>query len=347
MKRKGLIGLSIAIIAVAGTFSWVILLSKLPFCPVDLEFGMADENFTSYFTNVTTSTHYKYHAIDDQGNGLDCLDIIEYSVGLYYGVHHHYNGSNFEVHLVNSTNLLDWTFVTVLAYRASMPDLYHDEMSGQFFLAHEQWNMTDGGSPCQISIKSYQNISALLASKPSRVFQAPSTLSNLEGTPNIHAIGSNGTVVQMTVHYNTQEDGLDHVAIASLAGFNTTGTPAWFANPWVSYNRNITCLGVEGHIGARYNGTLAGQSFLLQEVQLVRDDWSKWQQWFYNETSMQFTPLMINTHGGSVSFTNPHFAVVSMPGNPTSQCVFMTHFLPYQGAAPGEAGQCIYYLPFP
>ncbi len=345
MKWKSKIGLSVMMLAITGSFSSWILLAKQSPCPRNLQFGVIDEQITSCFTNVTSSIHHAYHAVDDRGNGLDCLDVIEHGTGQYFGVHHHYNGTDFEVHLVHSTDLMNWTFIAVLARHASMPDLFHDAASGLFFLAHEQWNGSNVGAPCTISVEVYPSIGSLVASEPSLTYRAPSTLSCLEGTPNVHAAGSNGTSIEMTMHYNDAETGLDRVALARLSGLNAT--PAWLATPWNEYNRNITCLGAGSHIGARYKGTITGHALILQEVQLVRDDWSTWQPWYYNETSAAFTPLVVTTHGGSTSFTNPHFTVVSMPGNPASQCLFVSHFLPVEGAAAGEAGQCIYFRPLP
>jgi len=55
--------------------------------------------------------------------------------------------------------------------------------------------------------------------------------------------------------------------------------------------------------------------------------------------------LPIRTHGGSAAFANPSITAVTSPsGRPA---VVLTMFVPGEGAAPGEAGELIYYREIP
>ena len=55
------------------------------------------------------------------------------------------------------------------------------------------------------------------------------------------------------------------------------------------------------------------------------------------------TQLAIRTHGGSRTFANPTFTPLTLPNGQPG--VVVTQFIPVSGAAPGEAGELVYYRP--
>nr|MDO8088504.1 hypothetical protein [Candidatus Sigynarchaeum springense] len=293
----------------------------------------------------TSARSYRYGATDDLGQGLDCLNAIEYAPGEYYGVHHHYNGTSFSVHLVNSSNLIDWHFVCVLAHEASMPVVERDTATGAFYVAHEQWQGANTTGPCWIKFRYYPSLEYLTNSAPTRLFQTTRVLSDLEGTPTFYAISGAGAEIRIGLHYNGP-GGLDRVATGVLRDFHSP-QPSWQASPWTEYNQVLECNWIEGHIGAREVGALWGRTYSVQEAQLRKDDWGAWRSFLYCWDDGGFWPLNVKTHGGSTAFSNPHFRVVSDPLNSSSDVVLVTYFVHSAGSAAGEAGPMLFVKPVP
>jgi hypothetical protein len=295
--------------------------------------------------DATSARGYRYGATDDLGQGLDCLNVIECSPGVYYGVHHHYNGTSFSAHLVNSSNLIDWQFVCVLAREASMPVIERDAATGAFYVAHEQWQGANTTSPCWIKFRYYPSLGHLRNATSTRTFQTARTLSDLEGTPTFYAISGAGAEIRVGLHYNGP-DGLDRVATGVLSGLHSS-QPSWQASPWAEYNRKLECKWIEGHIGARDVGALWGRLYSIQEAQLRKDDWGSWRSFLYCWDDGGFWQLDVKTHGGSTAFSNPHFRVVSDPLNSSQDVVIVTHFVHSAGSAAGEAGPMLFVKSLP
>ncbi|NMC08104.1 MAG: hypothetical protein GYA24_23060 [Candidatus Lokiarchaeota archaeon] len=293
--------------------------------------------------DATTSRACRYAATDDLGQGLDCLNVIETSTGVYHGVHHHFNGTSFNVHLVNSTDLITWHFVCVLAFEASMPVIERDAASNAYYVAHEQWQQANTTGPCWIKFRYYPTLDHLRNATTTKTYQTTRTLSDLEGTPTFYSISAGGTEIRIGLHYNS-ENGLDRVATGVLHGL-LSSNPSWTATPWVEYNRVLECKWIQGHIGAREVGLLWGRFYSLQEAQLRKDDWSTWRSFLYSWDDGGFWPLEIKTHGGSTAFSNPHFRVVSDPLNSSRTAIIVTHFVHAAGAAAGEAGPMLFVKP--
>jgi hypothetical protein len=68
---------------------------------------------------------------------------------------------------------------------------------------------------------------------------------------------------------------------------------------------------------------------------------SSWRNFLY--TGGIATQLSIRTHGGSQAFANPTFTTLPLPNGQPG--VVVTQFVPSSAAAPGEAGELIYYRP--
>lgn len=339
-SRSRLVAASIVLACVAGMTGVAFMVSDP--CP---GYRLADhdppsEMLLRVLGDVTTSRAHRYSATDTSGHRLDCLDPIEVAPGEYYGVHHHFNGTSFAVHLVHSSNLFDWEPVAVLAVEASMPAIEQDTATGAFYLAHEQWQGANTTAPCWIAFRYYPDLAHLRDGNATRSFQTPKTLSDLEGTPAFYSISPGGDDIHVGFHYNGPR-GLDKVANGTLRCFHDS-EPSWVASSWIEYNRKLECLGISGHIGARATGSIGGRACSVQEAQARKDDWASWQSFVYCWDDGGFWPLDIKTHGGSRGFSNPHFRVMSDPLNASQRVVFTTYFIHADGAAPGEAGPLLF-----
>ena len=275
---------------------------------VGLNYTCLHERFTSYerppqevfdlLGDITSADLYHYATTDNLGNTLDCLNIIEPAPGFYYGVHHYYNGTSFNVHLVNSTNLIQWTFIQLLSHESSMPVIEYVAETGEIYLAHEQWQNQNTGSPCWIKIRYYPSLAHLVAADDTKFYQTPETLSKLEGTPNFYAIEKDGNEIHLGLHFNG-ENGLDRVANGVLSDFHSS-SPKWTTEIWTEYNEELICRGNKGHIGGRETRIINNLKYSVQEVQAVKDDWTSWNSYLYNWADGGFWELPITTHDGSV-----------------------------------------------
>ena len=76
-------------------------------------------------------------------------------------------------------------------------------------------------------------------------------------------------------------------------------------------------------------------------MQYVKGDFGSWRLYLHNWQTGTAAYLPVTTHGGSTAFANPTITLVTSPaGKPA---VVATLFVPTEGAAPGEAGQLIYF----
>lgn len=291
--------------------------------------------------DATAAMHGRYAATDDLGQTLDCLDMFEVAPGEYYGVHHHYNGTSFSVHLVRSTDLLVWSFVCVLAHEASMPAIAFQAATGEVYLAHEQWQNPGTNAPCWIAFKYYPTIEHLKNATATMAYQTGRSFSDLEGTPSFYAILDDGNEIRVGFHFNGA-GGLDRVATGVLRDFKA-GTPTWTAEDWVVYNQQLICMGIQGHIGGRDAGDIWGKQYSIQEAQETRDDWASWRSYLYSWDDGGFWPLAVKTHGNSTSFSNPHFQVIHDPQNFSRLAIFVSYFALGEGAATGESGELFFY----
>jgi phosphatidylinositol-3-phosphatase len=292
----------------------------------------------SILQDVPAATAHRYAATDNLGNPLDTLKIINNPQG-YLGVYHTRVNGTFHVKLATSKDLLTWTFKADLASNASQPTI--QRIRDGFLLAYEQDTGCTGagtGGSC-LRFLHYPSVSALLARSPDRSFQAPRTLSQCaEGTPNIYFANLEPDLDHSTIkigfHYfrNCQ---VDRQAAGYLTNFSSWRT-------WVTDGPNaaIESLGAVGNIGDRDTMFFDGAQYRLSEGQLVNGDFGSWRPFLFNWIT-GVTRLAVRTDGGSSAFANPTFTQVKAPtGGPA---IVVTVFLPREGAAPGEAGELIYY----
>src|SRR5205085_840432 len=87
--------------------------------------------------------------------------------------------------------------------------------------------------------------------------------------------------------------------------------------------------------------SLPGGRFSIHEVQFVLHDFGSWRVFLYDRNAGRALQLNIKTHHGSTAFANPSFTVLRSPrGRPG---LFVTLFLPAQGANITEGGELVYY----
>jgi len=297
----------------------------------------------SYLENVSTATASRFGAKDDQGIGLDAIKIMQNPTGPgYLGVYHHLMGSQFEVRLAVSTNLLDWKFVRTLEPNGSQPTLAFHASSGGYVLAHEQWSAPGSTGASQLRFRYYSSYANLLAGTVARSYLAPISgfhSTALEGTPNIMAMSADGNVISVGFHYYSDQ-GVDRNATGTLNNL-LTGTTAWTSQVATGWNKALTTRGVTANIGDRDLGSLFGANYLWQEGQYVVGDFGTWRGWFYDFSRATSYALFPKTPKSSRSLGNGTFGLLTAPnGKPI---LAATYFIFGEQAGAGEAGELIFY----
>jgi hypothetical protein len=192
-------------------------------------------------------------------------------------------------------------------------------------------------------VRYYPSRDALLANQPSRSFDAPHTLAaanhSAEGTPNIYSVRLNPDIDHSTIeigfHY-FKDSIVDRQARGMLVDFSR-----WTTLPQPQMDQNLADFGVQGNIGDRDEDSFQGSSFLISEGQLKAGDFGSWRAFLTDQVSGRTVQLNVRTHAGSQAFANPTFSVLPSPNG--GQAVVATYFIPANRAAPGEAGELIFY----
>jgi hypothetical protein len=281
----------------------------------------------SYLEDVQGAAGKRYGERDDRGHELDGLTIIPATEDGFVGVSHWWSEpwKEFRVGLATSDDLLNWTWRAELARRASQPSIA-PATDGGYVVAWEQ------EPDNHLAFAWYPSLDELLAARPSKTFEAEQQLSDCaEGTPNL--ISASSTAVEFGFHYFADCD-LDREA---------RGTMDW--SRWSSTKRPeldaaILAHDVTGGIGDRDLIRFHDREFTLLEAMSVRDDWSTWKVYLVDDA--RATPIAFATDGGSRAFTNPSAEIVELQGQPT---LVVSLFVPQEGAAPGETGSLVYYMP--
>lgn len=328
----------------------------------------------SIVEDVTHTTAHRYGALDDQGEPLDGLKVIQVG-GTYVGVYHTPGGGRFNVEVATSTDLIDWTRRATLDEDAAQPTIAAVP-SGGLIVAYEKTSILDllprpplpSGLASALDIldgpldririrfRYYRSLDALLAGQFSRQFTASRTLSpTAEGTPSItSATLRRGLIsrsrIEVKLHYFADLNGdgtpdLDRTATGVLTDFDS-----WQARATPDVDNAFLNLKTfhegytappRGSIGDRDDIVVDGVRMELQEAQYVPGDYSSWRIFLLDPDNPAPQPLDIVTNGGSHSFGNPTAtALIDPAGKPA---VFVTLYAFAEGAAPGEAGPLEYY----
>lgn len=307
--------------------------------PAVLSDPISDE-LAGLIEDVPGAAAYRYNAVDDAGHTMDTAKIIADPAGGYLAVYHTYTGSYFEVHLATSTDLLNWTYQQTYNPRTHQPYLAA-LTDGGFLLANE----TDNSTYNWIQLRYYATWEDLLANRALRTFDVPHTRvparAFAEGTPNIYRATLNPDIDHSTIEigFHYWENGnVDRQARGTLTNFTT-----WTSQDGTEIDAALTTLGVRGNVGDRDNITYRGRSFNIQEGQFTEGDFGSWCPFLWEETTGAVRQLTIRTHQGSQAFANSSFTLVPAPTQDGQAALVVSHFIPTENSAPGEAGQIIYY----
>jgi hypothetical protein len=298
-----------------------------------------EERLRELIENVTEA-RYVVRARDSTGAGMDTAKITEDPAGGYLAVYHALRQGVFSVLLATSDDLISWTRRAELGRNASQPfiTVLPDR---SYLLAWE----AHGRGYNWLSFRRYADRAGLLAARPARVFDAPHTQVPerqwAEGTPNVYAawVDQDGerSIIDVGFHY-FRDGRVDRQARGTLINFGR-----WSTRREPDLDAAVLAHDVRGNIGDRDALVLAGERFTLIEGQQVNGDFGSWRTFLYSHRTGQATPLAPRTPGGSRAFANPAMtALTGADGRPT---LVVSMFIPSEAAAPGEAGQLIYFRP--
>ena len=119
------------------------------------------------FSNVTSSLAHAYDLKDDQGSQMACVHAYPARSPAVWGGGHRYwalyqakVGSEFQVRLASSSDLVSWAFRRTLLQNADMPyasrpapathDGASDDDDGWIVVTHEQWMRPGSSLPSQL-----------------------------------------------------------------------------------------------------------------------------------------------------------------------------------------------------
>jgi hypothetical protein len=153
------------------------------------------------FGNVTAADGFRYDLKDSAGYQMDCMHVLEakdvsaWGGSKYFATYHTKIGSEYEVRLSRSSNLLDWTFVRAIISNADMPYMSRPVVAETnsdnqwILLTHEQWMTAGSRIPSRLGFKLYSSESDLAAGNHFNSYIAPLTVgqsTTIEGTPSIY-----------------------------------------------------------------------------------------------------------------------------------------------------------------
>ncbi|MFF1716631.1 hypothetical protein [Streptomyces sp. NPDC058268] len=278
--------------------------------------------------DVTAADGHRYDARDHTGRTMDAAQITQATDGTYLAVYHTLlDDGRFHAAVATSTDLRHWHRRHDFGPGTHQASLAADGRGG-YVLAYER------DPENHIAVRGYGGRAALLDGRAARAFDAPRTLSRCaEGTPSITAV--RGNTIELTGHYRADCD-TDRQLRATLTGFRD-----WHATPDRRLDRALQTWGNSGNFGDRAPVELDGRRLLLVEGQRWRGDFGSWRTYAYDPESGRADRLALSTHGGSRAFANPSATLLTDPrGRPS---LLVSLFIPAEGAAPGEAGQLVYW----
>jgi hypothetical protein len=278
--------------------------------------------------DVAGATAFRYGVTDDRGRSMDTADVIWVpEANAFAAVYHSLDRDGiFEVHLATSDDLLDWTWRTRLAERASQATIV-PATDGGYVVAWEQ-----SPDPIHLALALFESWPDLLAATPARRISAPVTTPGCgEGTPAIDAASSRRVSVTFHYHASCRRD---------RQAMGATNWKSWRASTRPVLDRALMRAGADGHIGDRDEIVFMGNRFTVIEGQLALDVPGSWRTFLYDGTSQAAERLRIRTHGGTPNAANPTVSRVVIDGRPA---ILVTVFLFSEGARTGEAGELIYY----
>ena len=284
--------------------------------------------------DVPGSAAYRYGVRDNFGNPMEGLKVVKSPLGGYLGVYHAVTAGRSAVKVATSPDLMSWRFRSNLVENASHPTIYKPAR-GTWLVAYESHVSCGGAGHC-LGLRYYGMESALLSGAASRRVTLPRRLSTCgEGTPSVFSAAANLSTIDLGFEYS-RDCYVERQARGTLQDFNpATWSP--YATP--STDDAILAAGAspDGDIGDRDGNTHDGAYNRLYEAQLAAV--SSWRTFLF--AGGVATQLSVRTHGGSRGFAKPTFTPLTRPNGEPG--VVVTQFVTSAGAAPGEAGELVYY----
>lgn len=246
----------------------------------------------------------------------------------YLGVYHSMVSKNhFKLYLAGSNDLKFWVRITSLGDRSHQGDI---KKWGNGYLLVNEEDKKEGSN--NIKVRFYESYKDLCTNQSKNNISLSRTFSSFaEGTPDIREIYGKtpeDSHLLFGFHYFNNKD-VDYQAIGILKDFKY-----WKAWKDIITNKNIIEMGFKGNIGGRYSFNNLGQTYVLQEAQIKKNDFSTWR--LLIGTDAHFTKLNIKTPKGSKSFANPSITEIE------NGVFVISTFLPTEGNIKLENGQLLY-----
>ncbi|MDN3492732.1 hypothetical protein [Winogradskyella bathintestinalis] len=283
----------------------------------------------SKMNSVDTDNGY-FQVKDDLRRTTEVLRIVKADEAdyKYLGVYHSMVSKNhFMLYLAGSNDLKSWTRITNLGNRSHQGDI---KKWGNGYLLVNEEDKEEGSN--NIQVRFYESYQKLILNQSEKDISLSKSFSRFaEGTPDIREIiGGTPEESHLLIgfHYYNKGD-VDYQAIGILKDFKD-----WKAWKDELTNKNIIAMGFKGNIGGRYSFNNLGQSFLLQEAQIKKNDFSTWKLLIGDGAF--YTELDLKTPNKSTSFANPSITSIE-----DGKLVIST-FLPSEGNSHRENGQLIY-----
>jgi hypothetical protein len=267
---------------------------------------------------------------DNHQRAIEVLKIVKADEDdfKYLGVYHSMVSKNhFKLYLAGSNDLKSWIRITSLGDRLHQGDI---KKWGNGYLLVNEEDKKEGSN--NIKVRFYESYKDLCANQSKNNISLSRTFSSFaEGTPDIREIYGKtpeDSHLLFGFHYFNNKD-VDYQAIGILKDFK-----AWKAWKDIITDKNIIEMGFKGNIGGRYSFNNQGQTYVLQEAQIKKNDFSTWR--LLIGTDAHFTKLNIKTPKGSTSFANPSITKIE------NEAFVISTFLPTEGNRKRENGQLIY-----
>jgi hypothetical protein len=267
---------------------------------------------------------------DNYGFGTEVLRIVKADEAdyKYLGVYHSMLSKNhFELYLAGSNDLKTWMRITNLGNRSHQGDI---KKWGTGYIIVNEEDKVEGAN--NIRVRYYASYNKLRINAPEYSTGLTRQFSKYaEGTPDIREIKGDlpeNSHLLIGFHYFNKGD-VDYQAIGILKNF--TNWKAWKDD--IS-NKNIIAMGFKGNIGARSSFKSFDETFVLQEAQLEKHDFSKWRLLIGD--GAYYTQLNLKTPKGAASFANPGITEIG------KEEFVITTFLPSEGNRKQERGQLLY-----
>jgi hypothetical protein len=328
------------------------LLAATPAPAADLSFGQLE----AVVEDVGAADGSVFELTDSRGASMVALKVIENATpnaggdNRYIGVYQSSADGRLTVDVATSEDLVNWTWRAVLAGEATQP--YIAGVTGEpggYVVAVESRagcaSFFPGGpiSPTAcLRILYYTDLAALLGGLPARDEQFATKLSACsEGTPSLGSASFvNGNLDAPLIYYRahySQSCAVDRQAQGAIINWSDNGRTIASAT---SIDSALTLAGAVGshRDRDRYKGT---RYFLFDGNLEPGAAPSSARVFEYDNDLRSARKLDIVTPGGSTAFADPTLTTLTDPKG--KEATLVTLYLPPEAAAPGEAGELLYW----